>query len=107
MSRSEKISQLSDLGIVLYFLDDGSRSNSNWSLCVAMLSEEDKDLLIEKLSNEFNIKGHRQSDIRYLTFDSKSSEILDDLILAFFQRDIDIVQKKIINHRGAAYAKLS
>lgn len=106
MSRSEKIFQLSALGIVLYFLDDGSRSNSNWSLCVAMLSEEDKDLLIEKLYSEFNIQGHRQTDARYLLFDSKSSELLDDLILTLLPNDIDVIQKKIMKHRGAAYAKL-
>lgn len=103
----KKESAISSKAIELGLTSKYPKKNSNWSLCVAMLSEEDKDLLIEKLSSEFNIKGHRQRDSRYLTFDSKSSVILDDLILTFFQSDIDIVQKKILNHRGASDAKLS
>ena len=102
MSRSDRITKMSALGIGLYFLDDGSRTHSNWELCVAMLSAIDKSWLLEKLSRQYGIHGHILKDERYVLFDSVSSNRVDDLILEFLPSNIDVVQKKIMKYRGAA-----
>ena len=44
MSTVEKIKTLDDFSLCLYLLDDASRSESSWDLCVAMLTSDEKDL---------------------------------------------------------------
>lgn len=46
MSKLDIINLLSGLGVSLYFLDDGYRDNSNWSLCTGVLTDEEVERLI-------------------------------------------------------------
>ena len=49
MSKTDKIKTLNELGLSLYILDDGYRNNSNWELCVASLSKEEKKIIYTTL----------------------------------------------------------
>lgn len=99
MSKFDKIKTLNELGLSLYILDDGYRNNSNWELCVASLSEREKELFIQLCKERFKINGYLEKDIRYIRFDSVSSLKIDDIILSIFDKNMDIIQKKIIKHR--------
>lgn len=100
MSKLEKIKTLDNLGLSLYMLDDASRSDSNWELCVAMLSQEEKEYFLDICKDRLNINGYIQNcDNRYITFDAVSSRQIDDIILNVLPHDLDIVTKKIYNHR--------
>lgn len=100
MSKSEKINTLDELGLSLYLLDDASRSDCNWLLCVAMLSGEEKDLFVKLCQERFGIRCYVQNkDKRYIRFDAVSSRKIDDIILSIFPHNLDIIQKKIYKHR--------
>lgn len=103
MTKIEKISEMTIFGLCLYLLDDGSRSESNWNLCVANLEEEDKKFFIGKC-NQLGYVCWLNKDIRYITFDAISSRKIDKEILNIFG-DIDITRKKILNKniRGKDY----
>lgn len=97
MSNIDLIRNLDEFGICLYFLDDGSRSSSNWDLCVAGLTIEDKQELIEYL-RKFGFNGSlHNTDDRYLKLDADSSRRLDKIMLDKIPNDIDIIKDKIIN----------
>ena len=100
MTKIEKIQTIDELGFSLYMLDDASRNNYSWELCVAMLTEEEKQLFLKLCKERFDINGKvRLYDNRYISFDTKSSRKIDDIILSIFPKDMDIIQKKIVNHR--------
>lgn len=100
MSKLEKIKTLDNLGLSLYMLDDASRSDSNWELCVAMLTQEEKEYFLDICKDRFDINGHIQNyDNRYITFDAVSSRKIDDIILNVLPHNLDIITKKIYNHR--------
>lgn len=88
------------LGLSLLLLDDGNRSNSNWQLCFASFSQNEKELFINLCKENFDLNGHiLNKDNRYMIFDAPSSRKIDDFILEIFPKDMDIIQKKIIRHR--------
>ena len=96
----EKIKTLDNLGLSLYMLDDASRSDSNWELCVAMLTQEEKKYFLDICKDRFDINGYIQNyDNRYITFDAVSSRKIDDIILNVLPHNLDIITKKIYNHR--------
>lgn len=95
MTTIQKLSEMTILGLCLYLLDDGNRNSSNWNLCVAMLSEEDKKFFIEKCK-ELGFNCWVIKDTRYIIFDSNSSRKLDKEIISIFG-EIDIVHKKILD----------
>lgn len=100
MSKLDKISTLDELGLSLYLLDDASRSDCNWDLCVAMLSDEEKELFIKLCQERFGIRCYVQNkDKRYIRFDAVSSRKIDDIMLSIFPHNLDIIQKKIYKHR--------
>ena len=100
MSVTEKIKTLDDFSLCLYLLDDASRSESSWDLCVAMLTSDEKDLFCslvkERLGLNCNIRNY---DNRYIRFNAESSRKIDEMMLQFFGKDMDIIKKKILKNR--------
>lgn len=95
MPKSEIINNLTGLGVALYFLDDASRSFSNWHLCTGVLTDDEVEHLIAVLHDKFKITLWRNKDKRYATVDAPSSITIDDFILENLPNDLDIVQHKI------------
>jgi hypothetical protein len=100
MSKIDKIKTLDELGLSLYLLDDGSRSDSQWELCVAMLSQKEKEFFINECKTKFDLTAYIVNhDNRYIKFNALSSRKIDDIILSVLPNDLDIIYKKIFNHR--------
>lgn len=97
MRRIDKIKNLSAYQLSLLVLDDASKDR-NWNLCVAEWSNEEIDALIDRCKKEFDIELHKQKDIRYLYFTSKSSKIMDEIILNNIPNNLDIIKKKIFKN---------
>jgi hypothetical protein len=97
MTRCEIITQLNELGICLHLLDDGNRNRSNWQLCVAEYTQEEKDLYIDVCKNKFGLEAKLMKDDRYMQFTADSSRQTDSMILNNIPNDLDIVHQKIIN----------
>lgn len=101
MSKSDIIKSLDSFGMSLFFLDDAYRSNTNWIICVASFTDEEKRLFIEICSEKFNLIGKPLKDTNYISFTSDSSKKLDSMILEVIPNDLDIVKDKIISkNRG-------
>ena len=98
MSNRDIIEQLNEFGLSLHMLDDASRSDGFWSLCIAGYSEEDVSLYLNICKERFNINGKIRKDTRYIGFDKQSSQIIDDIILRNVPNDLDIIQYKIFNN---------
>ena len=99
MSIIEKISNLNELGFSTYILDDGHRSDSNWSLCVAKFNKEEREYFVERCSKIFGLTCWVQKDDRYINFDSNSSRKLDEIILENIPNNLDIIHKKILDKK--------
>lgn len=95
MSKNDIISQLNDFGICIHLLDDGSRTRSNWSVCVASFTEEEKQSYINKCSHDLSLNCYKLKDDRYIEFDANSSRMIDDIILSNIPNDLDIIKYKI------------
>lgn len=95
MPKIEIIDNLTELGIALYFLDDASRSYSNWNLCTGVLADDEVEHLVTVLHDKFGITMWRNKDKRYATVDAPSSITIDGFILKNLPNDLDIVQHKI------------
>lgn len=97
MSRSDIIRELNKFGIMIHLLDDGYRSNSNWQVCVAAFTDEEKELYILTCRERLSLDCHALKDNRYIEFTAQSSRAIDDIILSILPSDMDIVKYKIIN----------
>ena len=97
MSKSDIIKSLDNFGISLFFLDDAYRSKTNWIICVASFTYEEKRLFIEICSEKFNLIGKHLKDTNYISFTSDSSKKIDSMILEVIPNDLDIVKDKIIS----------
>lgn len=101
MSKSDIIKSLDSFGMSLFFLDDAYRSRTNWIICVASFTDEEKRLFIEICSEKFNLIGKPLKDTNYISFTSDSSKKIDSMILEVIPNDLDIVKDKIISkNRG-------
>lgn len=98
MSISEIILQLNEFGLCLHLLDDGHRNKSNWFVCLAEYTQEEKDLYIKTCKEKFALDAKIIKDDRYIEFDAISSRIIDSMILKHIPNNLDIVQYKIINN---------
>ena len=98
MSISEIIKELNEFSLSIFVLDDGYREKGGrWQLCVAMFSDEDKQVFINKLNNEFGIDGYICScDNRYINFTKENSKKLDKIILANIPNELDVIKYKIL-----------
>ena len=99
MKRINKIEQLNDFGLSLHVLDDGSRRDL-WDLCLAEYSQEEIDKYIDICKSRFNLNCHQKKDKRYITFDSKSSRKLDEIIMSNLPNDLDVIKKKITENNN-------
>lgn len=99
MSKKELISELNEFSLCIYLLDDGFRSESNWSLCIASLNEKEKEYLINTLKDKFKLEAHLEKDVRYLLFNSTSSRKIDTLILKYIPNELDIIKYKILDKK--------
>jgi hypothetical protein len=96
MNNMDIIMQLNELGLSIHMLDDASRSDGFWSLCVAEFSPEEVDVYLRICKERFNIIGKVRKDVRYIGFDKNSSKIIDDIILRTVPNNLDIIQYKIL-----------
>ena len=97
MSIIELLKELNEFSFSIWILDDGHRSRSNWSLCVARFSEEEKNCAIEIINKAFGLSAYIQnSDKRYLNFTSNDSRKLDEIIKRNIPNNLDIVKYKIL-----------
>lgn len=97
MSKYEIIDKLNEFGLVIHMLDDASRSHSNWYICVAAFTQEEKELYINICKERFGLFCKPMNDERYMEFDAQSSRKIDDMILSNVPNDLDIVRYKIID----------
>lgn len=103
IDKSVIINCLNEFMLSIYLLDDGNRTPSYWELCIANLSQSESDKLIHILMEKFNLNAClKNSDKRYLHFDSNSSRILDKIILANIPNNLDIIYKKILSKKVKA-----
>lgn len=98
MTKSEIINQLNEFGICIHLLDDANRSHSNWVVCVADFTSEEKELYINKCHNDLGLDCYIEKDDRYIQFDAASSRKIDNLILTYLPNDLDIVKYKITDN---------
>lgn len=95
---SEIISNLNDFGLSIWFLDDAYRGPS-WELCVASYTDEEKQLILKKLTEmgltSIHIRAH---DPRYMRMSAKDSRVVDSIILKEIPNNLDIIQYKILNN---------
>lgn len=96
MSRYDKIDYLDGFGFSTHFLDDGYYNGVNWEICLAEWSKGEKDLYIKKLYTLFNATAWYQKDMRYITLDKESSNIMNRMILSHIPNDLDIIKYKIL-----------
>ena len=97
MSRLDIISQLNELGLSLHLLDDGYRGSSNWQICLAEYTDDEKSLYIDICNQKFGLDAKIIKDERYVQFTADSSRLIDSIILKNIPNELDIVQQKIIN----------
>lgn len=96
MSKSQIIDELNELGLCLHLLDDGCRCKSNWELCVASFTNEEKLRYIKVCKTKFDIEPYITSDVRYIKFRAEDSRRIDKMILQNIPNDLDIVKYKIL-----------
>lgn len=98
MSISDLILSLNEFSFCVFILDDGFRSTSNWSICVAEFSESDKKIFCNICFERFGLNCSIKKDDRYILFDSSSSRMIDEMILKNIPKELDIVKYKITNN---------
>lgn len=96
--KTKIISDLDDLGVAIWFLDDGNREECNWRLCFAALGNEEKEKTIEALERR-GIFSHLCKDTRYLFVNAEGSRKLDEIILRNVPKELDIIRTKIFDKR--------
>ena len=97
-SKASIINSLDEMGIAIWFLDDGNREPCNWRLCIAALNEEEKKVTINKFF-EMGIASHLCKDTRYLFLPAKGTKVIDEIILNNIPNNIDVVRDKVLNKR--------
>lgn len=95
---SSLISSLNNFGLSIWLLDDGYRG-PYWELCVASYTENEKELMLDKLFAMGFPSAHLSNhDPRYLRFNAEDSRGLDKIILTEIPNDLDIIKYKIIKN---------
>ena len=100
MSRSDIINQLNELGMSTHMLDDGYRKPSGWEICLAEWTDDEVQQYLNICQNKFGIIGKRRKDKRYVSFNTKDSKTIDNIILSTIPNDLDIIKYKILNKQS-------
>lgn len=98
MKPIDKIASFDELQLSLLMLDDGSRQESYWELCVAEWDNDTVNMLLNVCNDKFFLRGHQKNDKRYILFDAISSKKIDNIILNNIPNELDIIKKKITNN---------
>lgn len=100
MSVIELLDNLNEMSFCIAILDDGHRGNL-WEYCIAPYSDEEKEYMLKIFKNKFNLNGYiRDSDNRYMIFNTIDSKRIDNIILNNIPNNLDIIQNKIINNKN-------
>lgn len=94
LKRIDIVKSLTYFEFCIHILDDGHRGD-HWEICVASWSDEEVDAYINRCK-ELGLKCKRNCDIRYCSFDSVSSRLIDKIVLNNIPNNLDIINKKII-----------
>ena len=98
MKRIDIIDELNEFGFSIHMLDDASRGESNWTLCLAEYSQEEIDLYIKICRKRFKLNAKQLKSKIYIIFDAISSRKIDQIILNNLPNDLDIIKYKILNN---------
>ena len=99
MNNIELLNNLNEFSLAIWVLDDGYRGQSNWQICVADFTQEEKEYTVKHLMTEFDLECYiTNSDDRYINFRATSTRVLDKMILENIPNELDIIQYKIINN---------
>ena len=99
MNTYQILDLLDGFGLSIFMLDDGYRGKTNWKLCMADYTCEEKNYFIKIVKEKFNLNCHMLKDDRYILFSAESSRIIDGIILNNIPNDLDIVKTKIVENK--------
>lgn len=98
LTKSEVISQMNELGVLIWMLDDGwlSKNCKNNLICIAKgtLTEEESNLMIDKLY-ECGLYASIQKSRGDFRLYYANNRRIKDLTYTYLPRTMDIVEKKI------------
>lgn len=95
MSRMSKINELDELGFCTHLLDDGYRGDDSWQVCFGDWTIEEEKVYLDYIYNNYGLNGKIRKDIRYASFNSSDSKIIDSMILKNIPNNMDIIKYKI------------
>lgn len=103
MSKSDIINKLNEFGLSVHMLDDASRSDALWSLCVAEYTDEEIELYLTICRNRFDIYGYvtHTNGHPYIKFRKNCSRKIDEIILRNIPNNLDIIKYKILKQEAA------
>lgn len=91
---------LNKLSLSVWMLDDGHRDSSNWTVCVARFTEEEKEYAIKILKEKFNIRAELKKDVRYMYINATDTRVIDEAILNNIPSELDVVKYKITENKS-------
>lgn len=97
MNRIDIIKQLNEFGLSIHVLDDASRGDSNWNICLAEYTQEEIELYIQICNERFGLECHQTKDPMFVIFTADSSRKLDKIIMNNIPRDLDVIKYKILD----------
>lgn len=104
MSKKDIMSKLDELGLALFFLDDGSKRDKIWDICMGNMNMDDTRYFVEILAKfkidakriyEHTNRNDNSKSYLYVYFDVENSRKIDNIILRQVPNNIDIVKKKV------------
>ena len=95
----EIINNLSELQFSIWMLDDGSRQEYRWQLCLAPYSDEEKTAFVKKMGEWGLSPKFHMGDDRYADFCVHDARKIDKIILRHLPEDLDIIQDKIMKYK--------
>lgn len=100
MTVIDLIENLSEFSLSIFVLDDGNREKSNWNICLAGLTIDERKRFINVAKSKFNLDIKLTThDNRYAIVLADSSRELDNIILKNIPNDLDIIQYKILKNK--------
>lgn len=106
LSNKDIIDRLDELGLSLYFLDDGCFNKSKqWELCMGSMDENEVDFFINIMKEKFNIDIYKKylfknkyGEYWYVKLTVDESKKLNEIILRNIPNELDVIQRKIFRN---------